>query len=47
VVPRNPTTFTDTGLQLGATYTYRVRAIGGSVASDGSNEVIVMTPAGL
>ena len=41
VVPPNTTTFTDTNLAPGTTYTYRVRAIGGSVASDWSNEVTV------
>jgi chitodextrinase len=46
VVPPHTTTFTDTGLTPGTTYTYRVRATNNSGASDWSNEVTVTTPAG-
>ena len=46
VVPPNTTTFTDTSLQRGTTYTYRVRATD-QLASDWSNEVTVTTPVGL
>ena len=42
IVPPNTTTFTDTGLQRGTTYTYRVRATN-QFASDWSNEVTVTT----
>ena len=43
VLAPHTTTFTDAGLAPNATYTYRVRAIGGSVASGWSNEVTVRT----
>jgi hypothetical protein len=43
VVPPNTITFADTGPRRGATYAYRVRAIGGNVASDWSNEVTATT----
>lgn len=41
------TSFPDQTVAPGTTYTYRVRATRGSVASDWSNEVTVTTPAGL
>jgi hypothetical protein len=47
VLAPNTTTFLDPNGAPGATYTYRVRATRGNVASDWSNEVTVTTPAGL
>ena len=43
VLAPHTTTFTDTGLAANSAYTYRVRAIGGSVASGWSNQVTVRT----
>ena len=43
VLAPHTTTFTDTGLAANSAYTYRVRAIGGNVASGWSNQVTVRT----